>query len=333
VSRWRDDPERAAEALGVAAIEAIAAGGRVLLIDPGPHVVAAARARWNDVAIWCRRAGGVADAHVDPPSGPFDTALARLPKAKDEWVMCAHQAAAVSGGSLMVYGGNDEGIRSAAKAVASRLPGAETVAVGGHGRIVQLAGPQARVRGRAVDWRLAVSLTLPGAMAQPWVTYPGLFAGGALDDGTSMLINAVVRLPPAARVLDYGCGTGVVAAALIEHAAATHMTVLDADSVALLATGENVPSAVPLLAHRLPTTGTWDRIISNPPIHVGIAEDHRALNRLIADAPARLSPDGDLVIVVQSRLAIGPDLERAFALVEVLAADRRFRVWRASMRR
>ena len=58
--------------------------------------------------------GGIRGAW--PPAGPFDPALLRLPKARDEQEMAVHAALerAAPAGRLIVYGGNDEGIRSAA---------------------------------------------------------------------------------------------------------------------------------------------------------------------------------------------------------------------------
>jgi hypothetical protein len=72
--------------------------------------------RGVDVEVWNRRVVGAHRASPWPSAAPWQVALLRLPKAKDEQEMAAHTclAALVDGGRLVVYGGNDEGIRSAA---------------------------------------------------------------------------------------------------------------------------------------------------------------------------------------------------------------------------
>ena len=86
--------------------------------------------------LWNRRLAGSADAQPWPPAGPFDVALLRLPKAKDEQEMAAHACLSVlvPGGRLIVYGGNDEGIRSAGDRLESLCGEVETLATRGHGR-------------------------------------------------------------------------------------------------------------------------------------------------------------------------------------------------------
>ena len=70
----------------------------------------------------------------------------------------------------------------------------------------------------------------------------------------------------------------------------------------------------------------YDAIVSNPPLHQGIAEDLRQLERLVADAPRHLAPGGELRLVVQRRVAVERLIARHFARVETLAATGRYRV-------
>jgi 16S rRNA (guanine1207-N2)-methyltransferase len=133
-------------------------------------------------------------------------------------------------------------------------------------------------------------------------------------------------------VLDYGCGSGVIAAAALAQQPGLALDVMDNDAVALEAAGENVPGGRRILAARLAEAGpqaAWDAILSNPPLHQGIAEDHGLLERLIADAPAHLARGGVLQIVVQRRVALERLLGKGFAAVSVVAETGRYRVWRA----
>ena len=77
---------------------------------------AAVRARWRRCGLAPASRPGWRRCRAWPPPGPFDVALLRLPKARDEQEMAAHACLGSlrEGGRLIVYGGNDEGIRPAA---------------------------------------------------------------------------------------------------------------------------------------------------------------------------------------------------------------------------
>ena len=106
---------------------------------------------------------------------------------------------------------------------------------------------------------------------------------------------------------------------------------LDADTVALAAATENVSGARAIAGASLAATGgqRYDAILSNPPLHAGLAEDRGVLERLMAQAPKHLKPGGMLQMVVQRRLPLEEALSALFSKVEVMAESGSFRVWRA----
>jgi 16S rRNA (guanine1207-N2)-methyltransferase len=164
-----------------------------------------------------------------------------------------------------------------------------------------------------------------------WVSYPGIFAAGRLDEGTMLLLGVLPALAAGARVLDYGCGSGVIGAAALALQPGIALDMLDSDAVALEAVRENAPTGRRILGTRLADAGQarYEVILSNPPLHEGMAEDHALLEQLIADAPAALTPHGMLQIVVQRRVPLERQLARNFASVEIAAENGRYRVWRA----
>ena len=163
-------------------------------------------------------------------------------------------------------------------------------------------------------------------------SYPGIFAAGRLDEGTALLIGELPPLAAGTRVLDYGCGSGPIGAAALAFAPGIVLDMLDSDTVALEAVRENVPSATRILGTRLADAGKtrYQVILSNPPLHEGVAEDHALLERLFADAPGSLAPQGMLQIVVQRRVPLDRLLAQHFARVEIVAENGRYRVWRAT---
>jgi 16S rRNA (guanine1207-N2)-methyltransferase len=334
MSRWAQDPEGAADALILRCLDGIAVAGRVLLVNQGGSLPAILRQRSVDLAIWNRRLVEGMAASPWPQHGAYDLALVRLPKARDEQAMTAHAVMGVlrPGGRLILYGGNDEGIRSAAAPLQQLAGDVETLATRGHGRVLaaQRRNAMGALRGALEAWRTVSRIEIAGA-ERDWVSYPGCFAAGRLDDGTALLLSALSRVGAGTRMLDYGCGTGVIAAAVLALQPEARIDGIDSDAVALEAARENVPAARFALGVRLGDAGAGDyaAILSNPPLHQGIAEDRTLLDRLISDAPAQLAPGGYLQLVVQRRLALERLLQQHFAKVEVVAETNRYRVWRA----
>ena len=335
MTRWADDPERAADDLIRRSLDAIDFGGRILLANQGGALPSLLAERGLAFGLWNRRLVGGGKAEPWPPAGPFDVALLRLPKAKDEQEMAVHACLSVlsSDGRVIVYGGNEEGIRSAAGMLERLCGGIETLATRGHGRVLAAHRPAdpSQLRAPLPAWRTTTTLEIADSR-RDWVSYPGIFAANRIDEGTALLIGALPPLRAGARVLDYACGSGVIGAGAATLAPGIVLELLDNDSVALEAALENVPGAHLHLGAALAIVGSarYDAILSNPPLHKGLVEDPAQLEQLIADAPAHLQPGGILQIVVQRRVPLDRLLSQHFATVTTPAENGRYRVWRAA---
>ena len=328
MTSWSREPETAALALMAGARDDLEIGERVLLAAGPSQLTALLQSSTRNVTRWNRRVDATAVVQPDPPAGAYTAALLRLPKSREEQVMITHQclAALSPEGRLIVYGGNDEGIRSFQKTL-GEIGTVTTLATRGHGRVLELLRRHVTITlaGRLADWRER------GDAAKPWISYPGLFAGGAPDPGTLLLLAHLPALSALDKILDYGAGPGAIAAAICLKYPVTQLTLLDNDSVALVAAGENVAGATMVLGDSLDAMQSkrFDLIVSNPPLHVGFMEDTTALQRLIASAPVHLTTKGTLMMVVQRRIALDRSLAATFATVDIVADDGRYRVWRA----
>lgn len=169
-------------------------------------------------------------------------------------------------------------------------------------------------------------------------SHPGVFGHGKLDDGTRLLLETLPGTLPfeGRKLLDMGCGDGILAAWLARQGARVSAVDVNAFSVEATRrslainelTGEVLESDVySALAGR-----QFDAIISNPPFHQERAIDYGPAARLIGEAPAHLHPGGALIIVANAFLPYPDRLERAFGGFEILADDRRYRVYRAIKR-
>ncbi len=133
-------------------------------------------------------------------------------------------------------------------------------------------------------------------------TGSGVFANGRLDVGTAVLFRETD--PPAAgtRVLDLGCGYGVIG--LAAAAAGAEVIGVDVNERALLLANDNAAANRhaerfrAVLPDAVDPGETFDEIWSNPPIRVGKA----ALHDLLLTWLPRLAPGGRAVMVVGKNL-------------------------------
>jgi 16S rRNA (guanine1207-N2)-methyltransferase len=307
---------------------------RPLIVDERSGLLAAAlRKRGAGPEIWLRQAtpGAATKASPWPEGDGYDAALIRLPKSKDALDLALHAAAGkvAPGGMIAVFGANDEGVRSASHRLEAVADDVATAAAKHHSRVLtgRRKATIGGLKASLSDWRRVGEITIAGVQ-RPWGSYPGTFAKGGLDEGTAFLIEHLPTPRPASRVLDFAAGTGVLAAAIANRGNDLQIDMIEADALALSAAGENVPGARALLGASLSAAGDtrYDLILSNPPIHDGIAESRHVLERLIAEAPRHLRPAGRLVLVVQRRVAVLPLLSAAFADARLIAENGRFTV-------
>ena len=131
----------------------------------------------------------------------------------------------------------------------------------------------------------------------------GVFAKGRLDVGTAILFRET-EPPAAGRVLDLGCGYGVIGLAIATAVPAAEVTAVDVNERAVLLANENAVRLGVADRYRAAVPGeidpaaTYDEIWSNPPIRIG----KEALHGLLLTWLPRLRPGGRAVMVVGKNL-------------------------------
>ena len=260
------------------------------------------------------------------PEGTFGTIALRLTKARDEFQMMAEAAAGAlrPGGTLYLFGGNDEGITSAGRRLGEAFETVETAQTKFHSRVFAARAPKAGLKTALGDWRSTFGFHV-GEANFSHVTYPGVFASGRLDEGTRLLLETVPAVGGA--VLDFACGSGPVAQVLARRHADAQFTLADIDAVSLKAAKENVPGAPVHQIARLRDlpAAQFDAIVSNPPIHQGVERSFAVLRDFLATAPDYLATGGEVFIVVQRTV---PVAKLAGALkLRKHAGDEAFTVW------
>ncbi len=138
----------------------------------------------------------------------------------------------------------------------------------------------------------------------------GVFAQGRLDAGTAVLFRETSP-PSGGRILDLGCGYGVIGLAIARSAPSATVTGVDVNERAVLLANENAASLglaarfTAVTPDAVPADATYDELWSNPPIRIGKA----ALHELLLAWLPRLVPGGRAVMVVGRHLG-GDSLQR-----------------------
>ena len=137
-------------------------------------------------------------------------------------------------------------------------------------------------------------------------TLPGVFSRDGLDVGSQLLLSTLTPHTKG-KVLDVGCGAGVLATVLASHSPKVRLTLCDVSAPAVEASratlaangfegdvfASNVFSEV---------SGRFDMIISNPPFHDGLQTSLEAAQTLIRGAVRHLNSGGELRIVANAFL-------------------------------
>lgn len=291
---------------------------------------------------WCWHAGdqaaldarfeGRSDFGVNVPEFEFEAAVVFLPKAKDltDYILNA-VASRLEGREVFLVGEKKSGIEGAAKQLnpfgkPRKLDSAR------HCQLWQVTvanAPQAKpLESLAQEYELALA---EGPLKV--ISLPGVFSHGRLDRGSALLLEHLDKLP-SGHLLDFGCGAGVLGAAVKRRYPHNQVTMLDVDAFAA-ASSRLTLAANGLEADVLTGDGIdaapmgLSAILSNPPFHVGVHTDYYATENLLRKAAKHLKNGGELRLVANSFLKYQPLIEEHLGVCAIKAEGQGFRIYRA----
>ena len=235
-----------------------------------------------------------------------------------------------SDGKLWLAGENKAGIKSADKLLKLHFGQVRKLDNARHCTLLEASKP------------LNQSPFDPHSYRQKWVlncnqseikvaSYPGVFAHGRLDAGTALLLDTLTRIKPEGEVLDFACGAGVIGACIATNHAHASITLLDTSALALKACTETLAAnhlngSVLASDGLSELKGSFDLIISNPPIHQGVKTDNRLSLRLLESAHDHINPGGMLILVANVHLPYEKWLLQKFRRCSELAANESYKV-------
>ncbi len=130
----------------------------------------------------------------------------------------------------------------------------------------------------------------------------GIFSKDKIDKGSIYLLEYLLSLPLQGKLLDVGCGYGVLGIVAKSHYPDLAVTMVDINQRAVTATvsnceQNNVEAQVFYSDLFSVISENFDMIISNPPIRAG----KKVVQRLIEEAYEHLLPGGSLLLVIRKQ--------------------------------
>ncbi len=260
---------------------------------------------------------------VPETAEPCRDAVLFLPRAKALAKAMISDACRRASGLVVVDGGKTDGVDSLLKEIRKR---------------VAVEGPIAKAHGKifwfSSDADVFTDWAAPDTMlADGYRTAPGVFSADGLDPASALLLKALPN-KLGARIADLGAGWGALSAGLLHDESITSIHLVEADHTALNCAQENVRD--PRARFHWADATTWtapepiNTIVMNPPFHTSRSADPSLGQGFIAAAARNLTRSGNLWMVANRHLPYETNLTDAFAQVEEVTGDNRFKVLHAS---
>ncbi|QFU21301.1 methyltransferase [Shewanella eurypsychrophilus] len=270
-------------------------------------------------------------SHQLPNEALFDTAIIYYPKAKALAAYLINLAGQhlKPGGQLIVVGENKGGIRSLIKQIPSYFSSPFKQDNARHCLLFTSELIEKAPKIKLSDWVSSYQLDTP----QGEVTVcnlVGVFSEKKLDEGTKLLLSHLPRMK--GRVLDFGCGAGVIAAALLKAQPELQLECVDINAMAI-ASCELTLKANDLHAMTYPsdglmqTTGMFEGIISNPPFHDGLKSTTNITKNFVSESINKLRKGGVWHIVANRHLPYSDTIATQFGEVCVPAENNKYKIY------
>jgi 16S rRNA (guanine1207-N2)-methyltransferase len=261
-----------------------------------------------------------------------DLVILFFPKSKAEFsftlTMINHALA--PNAKILIVGENNGGVKSAIKLGQPFLNFCEKVDSARHCSLFLGEFNNKDISFCIDDWFKNYQLSL-NDITLTIASLPGVFSQNELDLGTKLLLN---HLPPkmSGKVLDFGCGAGVISAYIGKKYSLTQLSLLDINALALKS-AEKTLKINNLSGHIFASdslgniTEKYQHVVSNPPFHQGLKTYYASTETFLSGIKNYIFKSGDITIVANNFLRYQPIMMEKIGKTSTIANKNGFCVY------
>ncbi|MFI1165541.1 methyltransferase [Streptomyces sp. NPDC020801] len=276
----------------------------------------------------------------DPPPGRIDVLLVRVPKSlallEDQLLRLAP---AVHEGTVVVGTGMVKEIHTSTLTLFERVLGPTRTSLAQRKARLIHCTPDPSLERPANPWPHSYALPdgIGAVSGRTVVNHAGVFCADRLDIGTRFFLQHLPDGRGAGRVVDLGCGNGVVGTAMALARPEAEVLFID-ESFQAVASAEATYKASGVPGHAEFRVGdglagvpaaSVDLVLNNPPFHSHQATTDATAWRMFTGARRALRPGGELWVIGNRHLGYHVKLRRLFGNSQLVAGDPKFVVLRA----
>ena len=268
-----------------------------------------------------------------------DLVVINFPKSKDELAFTLAMIAPylLSDAKVLLVGEKKGGVQSAPKLTQHFLTSCQKIDAARHCLLFGGMYKFKEDEGKAFiidDWYKTYQINISG-IALSIASLPGVFSQKKLDIGTALLLENLPKHMQG-KVLDFGCGAGVISCFIGKKFVNTDLSLLDVSALAIASAKKtlllNGLTGNVFASNSLSTVSeSYQHIVSNPPFHQGTHTSYQATEDFLRGIKKHLTSTrdtkSDITIVANSFLQYLPIMQQHIGKTDTIARKQGFSIY------
>jgi 16S rRNA (guanine1207-N2)-methyltransferase len=268
-----------------------------------------------------------------------DLVVINFPKSKDELAFTLAMIAPylLSDAKVLLVGEKKGGVQSAPKLTQHFLTSCQKIDAARHCLLFGGMYKFKEDEGKAFiidDWYKTYQINISG-IALTIASLPGVFSQKKLDIGTALLLENLPKHMQG-KVLDFGCGAGVISCFIGKKFVNTDLSLLDVSALAIASAKKtlllNGLTGNVFASNSLSTVSeSYQHIVSNPPFHQGTHTSYQATEDFLRGIKKHLTSTrdtkSDITIVANSFLQYLPIMQQHIGKTDTIARKQGFSIY------
>ncbi|MBL0710005.1 MAG: methyltransferase [Colwellia sp.] len=270
-----------------------------------------------------------------------DLVVINFPKSKDELAFTLAMIAPylVADAKIILVGEKKSGVQSAPKLTQHFLTHCQKIDAARHCLVFAglVNADNLNKNFQLNDWFKKYHLEVDN-VALTIASLPGVFSQKKLDAGTALLLDNLPKTMQG-KVLDFGCGAGVISCFIGKKFPQTQLSLLDVSALALTSANKTLAlnglSGNVFASNSLSSLSTgngkeadkFEHIVSNPPFHQGTKTSYQATEDFLQGISKQMKHKSNITLVANSFLPYQPIMKQHIGITKTLVSHQGFNIY------